>query len=247
MDEIDLRDHPLRGPARWIAAAMVVGVVIAGILLLVVILAVGNFFRSAEQGPTLSDLHSEFTDQNIDAGYEEMAVLADDPLLDRRKIVLGHDVNARTAKDVIARLLYLSNVDPEAPIDLYLTTLGGWGDNAFAIIDAMQMIEAPVNTWAVGVCYSSGAMILTAGTGQRHATSNTIIMVHANSIESDEEFSVDTLDTQRYHKLWRDYAHLPEEWFPMVNDDEYYLTAKQALTYGIIDQIMPAKTASERE
>lgn len=242
MNEESPRAHPLRGPACWIATALVAGVIIAGILLLVVISAIGNFFRSAQAGPTLSDLHSEFTDQDIDAGYEEIALLADDPLLNKRKIVLGHDVNARTAKDVIARLLYLDTVDQNAPIDLYITTLGGWSDNAFSIIDAMHMVEAPVNTWAVGACYSSGAMILTAGTGQRHATSNTIIMVHANSIDSDDEFSGDALDTQRYHKLWRNFAKLPDDWYPMVHDDEYYLTAQQAIEYGIIDAIVPVKS-----
>lgn len=247
MHENSSRNHPLRGPTIWIATALFVTAAIAGISLLVMISAFRSFLRSAEEGPTLSDLNSEFTDQNIDAGYEESALLANDPLLGKRKIVIGHDINARTAKDVIARLLYLSSEAPDEPIDLYITTLGGWGDNAYSIIDAMHMIEAPVNTWAIGVCYSSGAMILAAGTGQRYATSNTIIMVHANSIESDEEFSAESLDTQRYHQLWRDFAQLPEHWYPMVNDEEYYLTVKQALKYDIIDTIVPAKVAGNRE
>ncbi len=243
MGEGDSNYHPLRGPALWIAGAIVVGVAVASVSMFSITMAVIGFLRSSQEGPTLSDLHSEFADQSIDAGFEEPQLLADDPLLARRIIVLGHDVNARTAKDVIARLLYLDGVDSDEPIDLYITTLGGWGDNAFSIIDAMHMIESPVNTWAVGACYSSGAMILTAGTGRRHATSNAIIMVHANSIESDEKFSMDALDAQRYRELWRDYAQLPEEWFPMTFDEEYYLSAEQALGYGLIDEIVPAQAA----
>lgn len=240
--------HPLRGPAQLAVAILVIGALLLAIAMLVVVIAFVRLIQSADQGPTLADIHSEFTDQSIDAGYEEPTLLADDPLLATRKIVLGHDVNARSAKDVIARLLYLDSLDANEPIDLYLTTLGGWGDNAFSIIDTMQMIDAPVNTHAVGVCYSSGAMILVAGTGRRTATQNAIIMVHANSIDDDTKYSYDGLETDRYHRLWREHASLPDEWYPMTNDDkEYYLDAEQSRELNIVDEILPTKTSQQRD
>lgn len=239
--------HPLRRPVQLAVAILTIGTLLLAIAMLVVVIAFVSLIQSAEQNPTLADMHSEFTDQNIDAGYEEPPLLADDPLLATRKIVLGHDVNARSAKDVIARLLYLDSLDSSTPIDLYLTTLGGWGDNAFSIIDTMQVIEAPVNTHAVGACYSSGAMILVAGTGRRTATRNAIIMVHANSVDDDQQYTYEGLETERYRRLWQEHASLPDEWYPMTNDDEYYLSAEESLEFDIIDEILPARNSQQRD
>ena len=245
MQQTDTSEHPLRTPIIWIACAFVIGVAVACVCMFLMVSALGSFLTAAQEGPTLVDVHGEFVDQNIDAGYEDPVVLADDPLLATRKIVLGHNVNAHSAKDVVTRLIYLNAVDSEAPIDLYLTTLGGWSDNAFTIIDTMQMIDAPVNTYAVGACYSSGAMILTAGTGRRYATPNTVIMLHANCVDDEEEYSMDSLDTQRYHRLWREHSKVPEDWYPMIYDLEYYFPAEKALEYDVIDEILLPKQSEQ--
>ena len=131
--------------------------------------------------------------------------------------------------------------DHSGPIDLYLASPGGWGGNAFLIVDAMKQIDAPVNTRAIGQCYSACAMVLAAGTGTRTATSNSIIMVHANLDDSDAPFSYDTAARARYEKLWHDHSKLPEKWFPMTSDRAYYLNAKQALEFKIIDRIVSGK------
>ncbi|MDX1388298.1 MAG: ATP-dependent Clp protease proteolytic subunit, partial [Acidobacteriota bacterium] len=95
-------------------------------------------------------LMDQFVDLEIDAGFHDPVLRRDDPLLKDRSILLNHTVNARTARDVSARLMFLNSVDDSAPIDLYISTQGGWPDSAFTIIDAMRLIDAPVNTWAVG-------------------------------------------------------------------------------------------------
>jgi ATP-dependent Clp protease protease subunit len=177
-------------------------------------------------------------DRQIDAGFGATELRADDPLLQSRKIVLTHAINERTADDIASRLLYLDAIDPGAPIDLYLSTSGGWIDSAFTIIDAMLLIDAPVNTWAVGGCYSAGALVLTAGTGTRYAAPNALIMVHANLADSVAPFSGERLDRARYERLWQATADLPADWYPMTSDDAYYVTAEEALEFGMVDEIV---------
>ena len=177
-----------------------------------------------------------FTDEQIDAGIVDIPPNFD-RLVEHRTIVLGHDINSRTAKDVAAKLLHLNKENAEEPIDLYISTQGGFGDSAFTIIDAIELIDAPVNTWAIGGCYSAGAMILAAGTGTRYASKNSIIMVHANVDDSFEEYSYDRLYRKRYERLFRRNSELPDDWYPMTRDTRYYLSPDEALEFGLVDAI----------
>jgi ATP-dependent Clp protease protease subunit len=185
------------------------------------------------------DLISSWVDQHIEAGYEPAALDPGDPLLAQRRIVVTHAINERTAKEIVERLLYLDARDPEAPIDLYLSSPGGWTVSAFTIIDAVRLVRAPVNAWAVGGCYSACAMVLAAGTGRRVATRDAILMVHAGEPAPDGPRSFDRLDNERIVALWRRVAKLPEDWFPLEDGEEHYLTAKQALDYGLVDAVVP--------
>jgi ATP-dependent Clp protease protease subunit len=115
-------------------------------------------------------------------------------------------------------------------------------DSAFTIIDTMQLIEAPVNTWAIGGCYSSGALILAAGTGRRFATPNAVLMIHASlDEESKESYSYERLALQRYERIWKRRAQLPDAWFPMIGGEEYYLSPQEALDFKLIDEIRPLR------
>ena len=201
-------------------------------------LAVWGVFQLSELSETVTNTLELLGDKYIDAGFEDPVVRNDDPMIHDRRIFLGHDVNSRAAKDVVVRLFHLNSLDPERPIDLYLSTQGGWIDNAFAIVDAMNLIDAPVNTWAVGGCYSAGALILAAGTGERYATDDAIIMVHASLADSSEDFTYDRLALARYEKVFRSKAQLPSDWYPMTSDKTYYLNADQALAYKMIDEVV---------
>jgi ATP-dependent Clp protease protease subunit len=167
----------------------------------------------------------------------------DDPLLAARTIVVTANINERTASDVVARLLYLDAQDRSRPIDLYLSTQGGWVDSAFTIIDIMERIAAPVNTWAVGGCYSAGTLILAAGTGRRYAAPNAILMIHASlDPATKQSFAYEQLALERYERIWRQRATLPADWFPMVGGEEYYLSATEALNFKLIDEIAPVRS-----
>jgi ATP-dependent Clp endopeptidase proteolytic subunit ClpP len=230
---------PLAGILGFLAAAilLVQTLVLGGLGVLI--------YRSI---PDLSETLSDFVDDQIDAGEESPVFDVNEPLLRARKVLLFHDVNSRTAKDVSARLLYLSQVDPGSPIDLYISTQGGWEDNAFAIIDTMRTIAAPVNTWAVGGCYSAGVLILTAGTGRRYATEDSVLMIHANLERPEgDAYSYPPLAQQRYERVYKETAALPPAWYPMTTDEQYYLAPAEALKMKLIDEIVPVwKAPAER-
>lgn len=227
-------------PAVWAAR---IGACLAGLLLAAVLVLQGMVswkLAAALDGlGSPEDLISTWVDEHIEAGYQSSPLDAGDPLLSQRRIVVTHAINERTAREIVERLLYLDGRDPEKPIDLYLSSPGGWTVSAFTIIDAIRLVRAPVNSWAVGGCYSACAMVLAAGTGRRVATRDAILMVHAGEPGEDEPQSFDRLDSARIVALWREVARLPEDWYPLEDGEEHYLTARQAMGYGLIDAVVP--------
>ncbi len=232
-----MNEPETRALSRLVA---IFGIVAAAILLIQTAFLGGLGVMIYRAIPDLSGTLSDFVDEQIDAGEEVPRLDVDDPLLRTRKVLLYHDVNSRTAKDVSARLIYLSQIDPAKPIDLYISTQGGWEDNAFAIIDTMRTIAAPVNTWAVGGCYSAGVLILTAGTGRRYATEDSVLMIHANLEKPEgDAYSYPPLAQQRYEKVYKETAALPPAWYPMTTDQQYYLAPAEALKMKLIDEVVP--------
>ncbi len=176
-------------------------------------------------------------DTQLEAGFEDPVLRRDDALLERRIIIIATAINARTAKDVIARLLVLDAINPRAPINLYVSTQGGWLDAAFAVIDAIESVQAPVNTFGIGGVYSAGAMITAAGTGRRAASGNALFMIHPSLPPAQGAGSLEALEQDRIERFWRRRAKLPPSWFPMTGDDEHYFSSEQARDYGVIDEV----------
>lgn len=179
----------------------------------------------------------EFKNELIESNLIPRSFDKNDPLLLERKILISSEVNEALQQDITKKLIYLDQLNHK-PIDLYITTYGGWAISAFGIIEAMNMIESPVNTTALGLCYSSGAIILACGTGERSATENSIIMVHANVDTSENVLDGDYHYQRLYEGMWKKNSNLPEEWFPMTRDMSYYFDADTALKYGVIDNII---------
>ncbi|HXI02313.1 MAG TPA: ATP-dependent Clp protease proteolytic subunit, partial [Candidatus Saccharimonadales bacterium] len=167
-------------------AVIVVTLLLAAVVGLQSILLIRMARGGGVAKEALGDVLQDYLDNQVDAGVGDDPATRDGLLLQQRRILISYDVNARTARQVVERLFYLDALDPKAPIDLYISTQGGWTDSAFSIVDAMRLISAPVNTWAIGGCYSAGAVLLSAGTGTRRAMSDAVIMVHVN-LESSED------------------------------------------------------------
>ncbi|MBI1373822.1 MAG: hypothetical protein GC159_13945 [Phycisphaera sp.] len=189
----------------------------------------------------VEDLHEDADTQEDVSPVDETVldpVYLDDPMLDQRIVIVAGDIHANSSNATMTKLLYLNSLDPKKPIDLYIKTLGGWEDDAYAIVDTIQRIDAPVNTWAVGECDSAGAIIVASGTGKRRAMPNTLLMYHAVPYEGDVGPSgAVTRQRDRNDRYWHRVAKIPQAWFDAKIDTEFYMSPEQAIEYGVIDEI----------
>lgn len=181
----------------------------------------------------------QLVDRLNESGYDHQPINPDDPLLKRRTILICEGMHERVARRVIERLIYLDAIDPTKPIELRVTTSGGWTDSAFAIVDTMRAIQAPVNVTATGGCYSAGTVILAAGTGTRSATPNTTLSVHVNDFHPNQEddLDFDGRELTRFRRIYERYTSIPPDWFDEPGDNQYYLDAEEALRLELIDEI----------
>ena len=170
-------------------------------------------------------------------------------LLKDRIIFLGEDVNATTASLVIAQLLFLESEDPEKEISLYINSPGGSITDGMAIVDTMNYIKCPVETVCVGLAASMGAVLLTAGEkGKRFAMPNSEIMIHqpligggglqgqATEIKIHADHLVRT--REKLNKFLSERTGKPLDVIERDTERDNYMTAEEALEYGLIDGIM---------
>ncbi len=172
-------------------------------------------------------------------------------LLKDRIIFLSEDVNQASASLVIAQLLFLESEDPEKEIALYINSPGGSVTDGLGIIDTMNYIKCPVTTICVGMAASMGALLLTSGTkGKRFATPNAEILIHqpliggqgggisgqTTEIKIQAEQMIKT--RERINKIISQTTGKPIEQVEKDTERDHYLTAEEALEYGLIDGIM---------
>ena len=158
-----------------------------------------------------------------------------DPLLDARKIVIANGMNEHTIKEVVRKLLYLDSLNQQ-PIDLYISSQGGWYDAVFTIIDTFHAIGSPVNTRCIGGCYSASMVLVASGTGTRYALPNAHFSVHIDYGNFDSEPYGEPPD--RVNTFYKNFSDIPQDWLPLENDRYYYFSAQQALEFKLIDHII---------
>jgi ATP-dependent Clp protease protease subunit len=167
-------------------------------------------------------------------------------LLKNRVIFLSTPVEPQIANLVIAQLLYLNADGPGQPIHLYISSPGGDVYSGFAIYDAMQMVEAPVYTYAVGITASMGTALLAAGAkGHRYALSHATIHMHpatsgARGYTEDVRLAFreqERVQTQLFHLLGK---HTGHDWRTIERDFERdrWMHAVEAQQYGLVDHIL---------
>jgi ATP-dependent Clp protease protease subunit len=168
----------------------------------------------------------------------------------QRTLVYVGGIRHSTVQEIVPRLLYLEMIDSSAPIDIYLTTTGGIFDDAFALIDTMHSIKAPVNVHATGYCTSAGSTLLIGATGERTAGLFTILSVHFNLGERppNKMYSGEQCDIARMEGLWRARTRIPEDWYPVSvgekGDRHRFVTASTALEFGIVDRVRESPSRS---
>jgi ATP-dependent Clp endopeptidase proteolytic subunit ClpP len=188
---------------------------------------------------------SSFLTELAESGLLDKPFDINDPTLKTRSIYITSYFNEYLSNNVISKLIYLDQVKKDT-INLYISSNGGWGGPAMAIIETIKNLKSPVNTIALGPCYSSATLILVSGTGKRYAYDKSIIMVHTNVDSSSKEYSFDKIYTQWYESIFHENCQLPDSWFPMTDNKTYYLSAQEALKFKIIDRILTYKRPSNK-
>ena len=166
-------------------------------------------------------------------------------LLNDRIIFLSDEVNDASASLVVAQLLFLEAQDPDKDISFYINSPGGSVTAGMAIYDTMNFIKCDVSTICIGMAASMGAFLLSAGTkGKRIALPHSEIMIHqplggAQGQASDIKIRADLILRTRdmLNKILAENTGKPIEQIERDTDRDYFMTAEQALEYGIIDKI----------
>ena len=167
-------------------------------------------------------------------------------LLKDRIIFLGEDVNPTSASLIIAQLLFLESEDPDKDINLYINSPGGSVTAGMAIYDTMQYVKCDVSTMCMGMAASMGAFLLSGGTkGKRLALPNAEIMIHqpsggaqgqATEIEIAAEHILRT--KKKLNTILSENTGQPYETIVKDTERDNWLTAQEALEYGLIDKVM---------
>ena len=166
-------------------------------------------------------------------------------LLNDRIIFLSDEVNDTTASLVVAQLLFLEAQDPDKDISFYINSPGGSVTAGMAIYDTMNFIKCDVSTICIGMAASMGAFLLAAGTkGKRIALPHSEIMIHqplggAQGQASDIKIRADLILRTRdmLNKILSERTGQSIETIEQDTDRDHFMTAEQALAYGIIDKI----------
>jgi ATP-dependent Clp protease protease subunit len=167
-------------------------------------------------------------------------------LLKERIIFLGTPIDDQVANLIVAQLLYLNNEDPEKEISMYINSPGGVVYAGFAIYDTMKMISNPISTVAVGVTASFGTVLLTAGTkSRRFALPHATIHMHqplggAQGQATDIEIAARQILRQKaiLNDILAKSTGQPLEVIERDTDRDFYLDAKSAVEYGLVDQVL---------
>lgn len=166
-----------------------------------------------------------------------------------RIIFLGVQINDDVANIIIAQLLFLASVDPKADISLYLNTPGGQVSSGLAIYDTMQLIQPDVATICTGMAASMGSVLLCAGAkGKRSALPHSRVLIHQPLGGTQGQASDILIAAKEIEKLRTELftiisEHSGQPYDKVAADGErdFWMTAKEAMDYGMVDQILTKK------
>ncbi len=174
-------------------------------------------------------------------------------LLRDRIIFIGTPINDQVANLVVAQMLYLQSEDPEKPISLYINCPGGVIYHGLAIYDTMRHVQAPVHTYAVGVTASMGTVLLASGDeGHRYALPHATVHMHpaggsAQGYAPDVEIQYKELKRVEdlLHRLLSRHTGQPVEQIAADFERDRFMTAQEAVDYGLVDTILQQPAEEE--
>lgn len=173
-------------------------------------------------------------------------------LLKDRIIFVDGEINDITADLVVAQMLFLESQNPDKDISMYINSPGGSVTAGLAIYDTMQHVKCDTQTICMGQAASMGAILLAGGsTGKRYALPSARVMIHqpwGGAQGQASDIAIQAKEIIRLKKLSIDYFsyHTQKESTQVAQDMErdFYMSAEEALAYGIIDHIMPSRRKS---
>jgi ATP-dependent Clp protease protease subunit len=176
-------------------------------------------------------------------------------LLRERIIFLGTPVGDQMANLIIAQLLYLEREDPDKDISIYINSPGGVITSGLAILDTMNLIAPDVSTICVGLAASMGTVLLCAGEkGKRYTLANSTIHMHqplggAQGQATDIEIAArEILRAQdKIRQIISEQSGQSYEQVAKDTDRDFYLTAEQAVEYGLVDEILTRAPAADKD
>ena len=170
-------------------------------------------------------------------------------LLEDRIIFLGEEVTYSIADVIVAELLFLESEDPNKDIHLYINSPGGSVTAGMAIYDTMQYVKCDVSTICVGLAASMGSFLLAGGAkGKRFALPNSEILIHQPSggtqgQASDMKIAADEIikTRERLNRLLSQNSGQPLEVIERDTERDHWMTAEEAKTYGLIDEVVTSR------
>ena len=170
-------------------------------------------------------------------------------LLKERVVFLVGPVDDATANLVVAQMLFLESENPDKDVNFYINSPGGSISAGMAIYDTMQFIKCDVSTLCVGMAASMGAFLLAAGAkGKRFCLPNSTVLIHqpmggfqgqASDIAIHAKFILSL--RERFNRLFAQHTGKPIEQIEKDTDRDNFLTADEALTYGLIDKVLQSR------
>lgn len=176
-------------------------------------------------------------------------------LLKERIIFVNGPVEDGMSMLICAQLLFLESENPKKEINMYINSPGGVVTSGMAIYDTMQFIKPPVSTLCMGQAASMGSLLLTAGaTGQRYALPNARIMVHQPSggfqgqASDIERHAQDIIKMKRrLNEIYVKHTGRDYETIERTLDRDHFMTAQEALAFGLIDKVIESREVSTEE
>ena len=170
-------------------------------------------------------------------------------LLKDRIVFIDGEINDATADLAVAQILFLESENPDKDISVYINSPGGSVTAGLAIYDTMQYVKCDIQTICMGQAASMGAILLAGGTeGKRYALPSSRVMIHQpwGGVQGQEsDISIQAKEIIRLKKLSIEYfAHhtkKPAEEVAKDMERDYYMSAQDALAYGIVDHVMPSR------
>ena len=183
--------------------------------------------------------------------YRQMSL--DDMLLENRIVFLIGDISYQRAAEVIMKMLYLDNLKRGSEISLYINSPGGSVDDTMAIYDTIRFVASPVATYCIGRAQSGAAIILAAGTkGRRHALPHAKVMLHqvwggVTGQAADIKIQAEEIIKAKkmINEILSKHTGQPIEKIADETERDRYMTAQEALKYGLIDEVLHEEKKEE--